>query len=82
MLLLLWLLLLLLTLFLFSLLLLLLLFRTELMTIEARARCYKQFMLAIAHRSTTNESLIVLDFAGFLCVFLAASPYDSRLLDL
>lgn len=22
-----------------------------------------------AHRSTTNESLIVLDFAGFLCVF-------------
>lgn len=52
------------------------------MTIEARACCYKQFMLAIAHRSTTNESLIVLDFAGFLCVFLAASPYDSRLFDL
>lgn len=37
--------------------------------IEARARCCKQFMLAIAHRSTTNESLIVLDFADFLCVF-------------
>lgn len=42
----------------------------DLMTIEARARCSEQFMRCNRiHRSTTNESLIVLDFAGFLCVF-------------
>lgn len=39
------------------------------MTVKAR-EYGKQFMLAIAHRSTTNESLIVLYFACFLLVFI------------